>query len=134
MDELIFQEFKGTGNMELVLDRKISDQRIYPAVDIFLSGTRREELLLAAVGAGEDQSHPPRSGRTQAGRSDRASAHVREEISDQHADAEGDSGLGKDLSRHPERSGAVTQPKARPGFQITSCHQEATSWPDAGRI
>ena len=48
MDELIFQEFKGTGNMELVLDRKISDQRIYPAVDIFLSGTRREELLLQA--------------------------------------------------------------------------------------
>jgi transcription termination factor Rho len=46
MDEVIFQEFKGTGNMELVLDRKISDQRIYPAVDIFLSGTRREELLL----------------------------------------------------------------------------------------
>ncbi|MEO6970370.1 MAG: transcription termination factor Rho [Chthoniobacterales bacterium] len=48
MDELIFQEFKGTGNMELVLDRKISDLRIYPAVDIFLSGTRREELLLEA--------------------------------------------------------------------------------------
>jgi len=46
MDDLIFQEFKGTGNMELVLDRKISDQRIYPAVDIFLSGTRREELLI----------------------------------------------------------------------------------------
>lgn len=46
MDELIFQEFKGTGNMELVLDRKISDLRIYPAVDIFQSGTRREELLL----------------------------------------------------------------------------------------
>ncbi len=48
MDELIFQEFKGTGNMELMLDRKISDQRIYPAVDIFLSGTRREELLIPA--------------------------------------------------------------------------------------
>ncbi len=48
MDDLIFQEFKGTGNMELVLDRKISDQRIYPAIDIFLSGTRREELLLPA--------------------------------------------------------------------------------------
>lgn len=46
-DEVIFLEFKGTGNMELVLDRKISDQRIYPAVDIFQSGTRREELLLA---------------------------------------------------------------------------------------
>lgn len=48
MDEVIFQEFKGTGNMELVLDRKISDQRIYPAIDIFLSGTRREELLVPA--------------------------------------------------------------------------------------
>jgi transcription termination factor Rho len=46
MDELIFLEFKGTGNMELVLDRKISDQRVYPAVDIFQSGTRREELLV----------------------------------------------------------------------------------------
>ena len=43
-DEVIFLEFKGTGNMELVLDRKISDQRIFPAVDIFQSGTRREEL------------------------------------------------------------------------------------------
>jgi transcription termination factor Rho len=48
MDELIFQEFKGTGNMEMVLDRQISDQRIYPAIDIFKSGTRREELLLPA--------------------------------------------------------------------------------------
>jgi transcription termination factor Rho len=47
MDELIFQEFKGTGNMEMVLDRQISDQRIYPAIDIFKSGTRREELLLS---------------------------------------------------------------------------------------
>jgi len=52
MDDLIFQEFKGTGNMELVLARNISDQRIYPAVDIFLSGTRREELLLS-----EDDLH-----------------------------------------------------------------------------
>ncbi len=48
MDDLIFQEFKGTGNMELVLDRKIADQRIYPAIDIFQSGTRREELLIPA--------------------------------------------------------------------------------------
>jgi transcription termination factor Rho len=45
-DDLIFQEFKGTGNMELMLDRKIAQQYIYPAVDIFKSGTRREELLL----------------------------------------------------------------------------------------
>ena len=46
MDDLIFLEFKGTGNMELVLDRKIAEQYIYPAVNIFKSGTRREELLL----------------------------------------------------------------------------------------
>jgi len=45
MDELIFQEFKGTGNMEMVLDRKISDQRIYPAIDIFLSGTRAKNCF-----------------------------------------------------------------------------------------
>ncbi len=48
MDVVIFQEFKGTGNMELVLDRKISDMRIYPAIDIFQSGTRRDELLIPA--------------------------------------------------------------------------------------
>jgi transcription termination factor Rho len=46
MDEVIFEEFKGTGNMELVLDRKIAEKRIYPAVDIFKSGTRKEDLLL----------------------------------------------------------------------------------------
>jgi len=45
MDELIFQEFKGTGNMELVLDRKLADRRVWPAVDISQSGTRREEKL-----------------------------------------------------------------------------------------
>jgi len=47
MDEVIFEEFKGTGNMELVLDRKISERRIFPAVDINKSGTRKEELLVA---------------------------------------------------------------------------------------
>ncbi len=46
MDELIFQEFKGTGNMELVLDRKLADRRVWPALDITQSGTRREEKLL----------------------------------------------------------------------------------------
>jgi transcription termination factor Rho len=46
MDELIFQEFKGTGNLELVLDRKVAEQRYWPAVDINASGTRREELLM----------------------------------------------------------------------------------------
>src|SRR5205823_10691719 len=47
MDDIIFQEFKGTGNMELVLDRKLADRRIFPALDITQSGTRKEELILA---------------------------------------------------------------------------------------
>ena len=46
MDEVIFEEFKGTGNSEIVLDRKISDKRVYPAIDILKSGTRKEELLV----------------------------------------------------------------------------------------
>lgn len=45
MDEVIFEEFKGTGNMELVLDRRIADRRVYPAIDLIKSGTRKEELL-----------------------------------------------------------------------------------------
>ena len=46
MDEVIFEEFKGTGNSEIVLDRKIADKRVYPAIDIMKSGTRKEELLI----------------------------------------------------------------------------------------
>ena len=46
MDEVIFEEFKGTGNMEINLDRKLSDRRVYPAMDINRSGTRKEELIL----------------------------------------------------------------------------------------
>ncbi len=49
MDEVIFEEFKGTGNMELVLDRNLSDRRIFPAIDINKSGTRKEELLLSKM-------------------------------------------------------------------------------------
>ena len=48
MDEVIFEEFKGTGNSEIVLDRKVADKRIFPAIDIARSGTRKEELLVAA--------------------------------------------------------------------------------------
>jgi transcription termination factor Rho len=48
MDEVIFEEFKGTGNMEIHLDRKLSDKRIFPAIDFNKSGTRKEELLLPA--------------------------------------------------------------------------------------
>jgi transcription termination factor Rho len=47
MDEVIFEEFKGTGNMELQLDRKLSNKRIYPAVDIIASSTRRDDLLVS---------------------------------------------------------------------------------------
>jgi len=46
MDEVIFEEFKGTGNMELQLDRKLSNRRIYPAIDVVTSSTRRDDLLL----------------------------------------------------------------------------------------
>ena len=46
MDEVIFEEFKGTGNSEIILDRKVADKRTYPAIDITKSGTRKEEILL----------------------------------------------------------------------------------------
>ena len=46
MDEVIFEEFKGTGNMELKLDRKLADKRIFPSVDVDASGTRKEEILM----------------------------------------------------------------------------------------
>ena len=46
MDEVIFEEFKGTGNSEIVMDRKIADKRVFPAIDIQKSGTRKEELLV----------------------------------------------------------------------------------------
>jgi transcription termination factor Rho len=46
MDEVIFEEFKGTGNSEIVLDRKVADKRVFPAMDILKSGTRKEDLLV----------------------------------------------------------------------------------------
>lgn len=51
MDDVVFEEFKGTGNMELVLDRKLSEKRIFPAIDILRSGTRRDDLLLSSAEA-----------------------------------------------------------------------------------
>jgi transcription termination factor Rho len=48
MDDVIFEEFKGTGNMEINLDRRLADRRVFPAVDLFRSGTRKEEMLLSA--------------------------------------------------------------------------------------
>jgi transcription termination factor Rho len=48
MDEVIFEEFKGTGNSEIILDRKVADKRVFPSIDILRSGTRKEELLVKA--------------------------------------------------------------------------------------
>ena len=58
MDEVIFEEFKGTGNQEIVLDRKLVDKRIWPAIDINRSGTRKEEMLLDPGGT-PPRLHPP---------------------------------------------------------------------------
>ena len=66
MDDIIFEEFKGTGNMELHLDRKLSDRRVFPAIDLLKSGTRREELLLSEDEMnGEYQVRKMLSGRQQ---------------------------------------------------------------------
>ena len=59
MDEVIFEEFKGTGNSEIVLDRKVADKRVFPAIDIARSGTRKEELLGPGRSAQEDVRAPP---------------------------------------------------------------------------
>ena len=63
MDEVIFEEFKGTGNMELRLSRGLADKRIFPAVDVNASGTRREEILMAARRAEDHLQAPSRHGR-----------------------------------------------------------------------
>ena len=57
MDDVVYEEFKGTGNMELVLDRKLSEKRVFPALDIQKSGTRREDLLARSGRAGSSVHH-----------------------------------------------------------------------------
>ena len=71
MDEVIFEEFKGTGNMELRLSRYLADKRIFPAVDVNASGTRREEILIADGRAQDHLEAAPRAVRARpaAGRS-----------------------------------------------------------------
>ena len=59
MDDVIYEEFKGTGNMELALDRKLGEKRIFPAIDVLRSGTRREELLLDENSAADGVDHAP---------------------------------------------------------------------------
>ena len=59
MDEVIFEEFKGTGNSEIILDRKVADKRIFPAIDVLKSGTRKEELITRAIQPAEDLRAAP---------------------------------------------------------------------------
>ena len=73
MDEVIFEEFKGTGNMEINLDRRLSDRRLFPAINIKKSGTRKEELLLARGGAEQDV-HPPQGDQPHGRRGDHRAA------------------------------------------------------------
>ncbi|MCL1479688.1 MAG: hypothetical protein MH219_20290 [Marinobacter sp.] len=68
MDQVIFEEFKGTGNMELVLSRDVADQRIFPALDISKSSTRREELLLDPKDLDKSKSIAPGAWRSQTAR------------------------------------------------------------------
>ena len=68
MDEVIFEEFKGTGNMELHLDRRLVDKRVWPAIDINRSGTRKEELLFHPARNRARPHPPPRPGRHAPGR------------------------------------------------------------------
>ena len=96
MDELIFQEFKGTGNMEMVLDRQISDQRIYPAIDIFKSGTRREELLLQVNDLEKINTIQTRISRASAARGDRKAFVFPEEVPDKLSDAARDSWIERE--------------------------------------
>ncbi len=73
MDEVIFEEFKGTGNMEINLDRKLSDRRLFPAINIKKSGTRKEELLLRRGRAAEDVG-PAQGDQPDGGRGDHRAA------------------------------------------------------------
>ena len=83
MDEVIFEEFKGTGNMELHLDRRLVDKRIWPAIDINRSGTRREELLMDPEELRAGLHPPPRAQRHEPGRGDGAAHRPDAEDQDQ---------------------------------------------------
>ena len=91
MDDVIFEEFKGTGNMELNLTRKLAESRVFPAVDIKRSGTRHEELLLSRDRDAQDLDAAPRDERAQHRRhhrdhprQDGADAHERRVLADRH--------------------------------------------------
>ena len=118
MDELIFQEFKGTGNMELILDRKLSDRRLFPAIDIPKSGTRKEEKLFPAK---PHRSHPqtaPHDGGPQSGRSDGNAGRRAQEAQDQRRVAL-ETPISAEAKPHPpyirvERDGIVLSVRVQP--------------------
>ena len=80
MDEVIFEEFKGTGNSEIVLDRKVADKRIFPAMDILKSGTRKEDLLVPSAGSAEDLRAAPHPGADGHDRRDRVPDRRKEDL------------------------------------------------------
>ena len=84
MDEVIFEEFKGTGNMELKLDRKLADKRVFPAVDVDASGTRKEEILMAPDELAIVMEAAPGARRAGAAAGARAAARPAEEDPEQH--------------------------------------------------
>ena len=83
-DTVIFEEFKGTGNAELKLDRKIADKRVFPAVDVDQSSTRKEEILLVAGRAGGHDQAAPGAARARAAAGDRPAARPAAQDPDQH--------------------------------------------------
>ena len=83
MDEVIFEEFKGTGNSEIVLDRKVADKRIFPALDVGKSGTRKEELLVDQGDAHQDVGAAPHPHADGHGRRDAVPARQDEGCEDQ---------------------------------------------------
>ena len=105
MDEVIFEEFKGTGNMEIRLDRKLADKRIFPAIDIEMTGTRKEELLMDAGRGGHGVEAPRRAARAGAGGRHRAA----------HQQGARDQDQRRVPDRHPEELALEGAPAGRRG-------------------
>ena len=84
MDEVIFEEFKGTGNMEIRLRRDFADKRLFPAIDAVQSGTRREELLMSKEELADRLEAAPRALRPRRPAGPRAAARAAEEVAEQH--------------------------------------------------
>ena len=117
MDEVIFEEFKGTGNSEIVLDRKVSDKRVFPAIDIARSGTRKEELLVPRRSAQEDvraAAHPQPDGH-----------HGCHRVPGRQAALDQDQRRVLQLDEHGEELGGVTSGLV-PGVQL--------AWRDSGEL